>query len=66
MCKHAFYRKIHVCSRFSRVRSSHNLCVRAYAHSLEGTLVSKSETPKCINFPCPLTKTANFIPRVPY
>jgi len=32
--------KIYVNSKFSCVRSSHNLCVHAHAHSLEGALVS--------------------------
>src|SRR6218665_894657 len=31
-------RNIYVLSKFSCERSSHNLCARAHAHSLEGTL----------------------------
>ena len=38
MCKNIFGRNIYVRSKFSCVRSSHGLCVRTHAHSLEGTL----------------------------
>ena len=31
--------KIYVRSKFSCVRSSHDLCAHAHAHSLQGTLV---------------------------
>jgi len=34
-----FLKKIYVRSKLSCVRSPHDLCVRAHAHSLEGTLV---------------------------
>ena len=34
-----FLKKIYVCSKYSCVRSSHDLCACAHAHSLEGTLV---------------------------
>src|SRR6218665_1911941 len=37
MCKH-FKKKHYVRSKVSRVRSSHGLCARAHAHSLEGTM----------------------------
>jgi len=33
-----FLKEIYVRSKFSCVRSSHKLCARAHAHSLEGTL----------------------------
>jgi len=39
MCKNIFVGNIYVRSKFSCVHSSHDLCVRAHAHSLEGTLV---------------------------
>src|SRR6218665_620798 len=38
MCKTQFGGNIYVRSKFSCVRSSHDLCVRAHARSLEGTL----------------------------
>jgi len=38
MCKSIFGRNIYVRSKFSCVHSSHNLCVCAHVHSLEGTL----------------------------
>jgi len=41
MCKH-FKKKHYVRSKVSRVRSSHGLCARAHAHSLEGTLLMTS------------------------
>jgi len=37
--KHIFGGNIYVRSMFSCMRSSHGLCARAHAHSLEGTLV---------------------------
>jgi len=39
MCKNIFKRKIYVRSKFSCMRSSHDLCARAHAQSLEGTLL---------------------------
>jgi len=38
MCKTRFGMNIYVRSKFACVRSSPDLCVPAYAHSLEGTL----------------------------
>jgi len=40
MCKHIFYMEIYVRSKFSSVRSSHDLCAGAHVHSLEGTFMS--------------------------
>ena len=36
-----------MCSRFSCVRSSHGLCARAHAHSLEGTLPTTKNARFC-------------------
>src|SRR6218665_3613489 len=38
MCKNIFGRNIYVRSKFSCVRSSHDLCARTHAHISEGTL----------------------------
>jgi len=38
MCKHIFEEECFVRSKFSCVRSSHNLWAHAHAHSLEGIL----------------------------
>ena len=38
ICAKIFGRNIYVRSKFSCVRSSHDMCVRAHTHSLEGTL----------------------------
>jgi len=40
LCANILGRNIYVRFKFSCVRPSHGLCVRAHAHSLEGTLSS--------------------------
>ena len=40
MCNTHFGGNIYVRSQFSCVRSAHDLCAHAHAHSLEGTLVA--------------------------
>jgi len=50
--KSIFGGNIYVCSKFSCVRSSHDLCACTHAHDLEGTLVAiqskfkKSQNPR--------------------
>jgi len=39
MCKNIFEGNIYVRSKFSCVRSFHDLCAYTHAHALEGTLV---------------------------
>jgi len=38
MCKSIFWKEHNVRSKFTYVRSSHDLCARAHTHNLEGTL----------------------------